>query len=77
MGRTLIVIRNLLKAWGCLAVLLLVLGAIGWELGGYRLLVLACSKTLRHSNRSGWARVMRCQSGWNWNQPARCEPTSA
>jgi len=39
-GRTLIVIRNLLKAWGCLAVLLLVLGAIGWELGGYRLLLL-------------------------------------
>jgi len=34
-------------------------------------------ETLHHSNRSGWAREMRCQSGWNWNQPARCVPTSA
>ena len=40
MGRTLIVVRNLLKAWGCLAVVLLALGALGWELGGYRLLLL-------------------------------------
>jgi heat shock protein HtpX len=39
-GRSLIVARNLLKAWGCLAVVLLVLGALGWELGGYRLLLL-------------------------------------
>ncbi|HZT16561.1 MAG TPA: M48 family metalloprotease [Gaiellaceae bacterium] len=39
MGR-LLVLRNVLKAWACVVVLALLLGALGWELGGYRLGVL-------------------------------------
>ena len=39
MGR-LLVLRNVLKAWTCVVVLALLLGALGWELGGYRLGVL-------------------------------------
>ncbi len=30
-----------------------------------------------YSNKSGCSREMRSQSGWNWNQPARGEPSSA
>jgi heat shock protein HtpX len=33
MGR-LLVLRNVLKAWACVVVLALLLGALGWELGG-------------------------------------------
>jgi heat shock protein HtpX len=39
-GRRLIVVRNVLKVWACLAVPAAVLGLLGWELGGYRLLLL-------------------------------------
>ena len=27
-----------------------------------------------YSSRSGCSRTMRAHSGWNWNQPAMCEP---
>ena len=40
MRRRALVARNLLKAWLLLAVPALALGALGWELGGYRLGVL-------------------------------------
>ena len=40
MGRRLIVARNVLKAWACLALPVAILGFLGWELGGYRLLLL-------------------------------------
>src|SRR5581483_5464152 len=36
----LLVLRNVLKAWACVVALALLLGALGWELGGYRLGVL-------------------------------------
>jgi heat shock protein HtpX len=36
----LLVLRNVLKAWTCVVALALLLGALGWELGGYRLGVL-------------------------------------
>ena len=36
----LIVVRNLLKLWACFAVFALLLGAAGWQLGGYRLALL-------------------------------------
>jgi heat shock protein HtpX len=39
-SRRFLILRNLLKAWLILAVFALVLGAIGWELGGYRLAIL-------------------------------------
>jgi heat shock protein HtpX len=39
-SRRFLILRNLLKAWLVLAVFALVLGAIGWELGGYRLAIL-------------------------------------
>jgi heat shock protein HtpX len=38
--RRLLILRNVLKAWSCLAVFALVLGAIGWKLGGYRVALL-------------------------------------
>ena len=40
MSRRFLILRNLLKAWLVLAVFALVLGAIGWELGGYRVAIL-------------------------------------
>jgi heat shock protein HtpX len=40
MVRRLIVARNVLKAWACLVAPAAVLGLLGWELGGYRPLLL-------------------------------------
>lgn len=40
MARRFLILRNLLKAWLVLAVFALVFGALGWQLGGYRLGVL-------------------------------------
>ena len=40
MSRRLLIARNLLKAWLTLIVFALLLGALGWELGGYRLGIL-------------------------------------
>jgi heat shock protein HtpX len=44
MGRRALALRNVLKAWACLAVFGLLLGFVGWRLGGYRvgLLFLGC-----------------------------------
>jgi heat shock protein HtpX len=39
-GRRLLALRNVLKAWLLLAIFALVLGAVGWRLGGYRLALL-------------------------------------
>jgi heat shock protein HtpX len=39
-GRRLLVLRNVLKAWLLLIVFSLVLGAIGWQFGGYRVALL-------------------------------------
>ncbi len=39
-GRRLLVLRNALKAWLLLVVFSLVLGAIGWQFGGYRVALL-------------------------------------
>lgn len=39
-GRRLLVLRNALKAWLLLVVFSLVLGALGWQLGGYRVALL-------------------------------------
>lgn len=40
MSRRFLILRNVLKAWLVLAVFSLLLGALGWQLGGYRLGVL-------------------------------------
>ena len=40
MGRRFLIARNILKAWLVLVVFALLLGALGWELGGYRLGIL-------------------------------------
>jgi heat shock protein HtpX len=40
MGARLLVVRNVLKIWACVVALALLLGAIGWQLGGYRVGVL-------------------------------------
>ena len=40
MSRRFLILRNVLKAWLVLAVFALLLGALGWELGGYRLGIL-------------------------------------
>jgi len=39
-SRRFLILRNVLKAWLVLAVFALLLGALGWELGGYRLRIL-------------------------------------
>jgi heat shock protein HtpX len=39
-GRRLLILRNVLKAWLALVVFALLLGALGWQLGGYRLGIL-------------------------------------
>jgi heat shock protein HtpX len=39
-GRRILVVRNLLKLWVLLVVLALLLGAAGWEFGGYRVAIL-------------------------------------
>jgi heat shock protein HtpX len=38
--RRFLILRNVFKAWACLAAFALVLGAIGWKLGGYRVALL-------------------------------------
>jgi len=40
LGRRFLILRNILKAWTCLVVFGLLLGALGWQLGGYRLGIL-------------------------------------
>ncbi len=40
MSRRLLILRNVLKAWLVLVVFALLLGALGWQLGGYRLGIL-------------------------------------
>jgi heat shock protein HtpX len=40
MGVRLLVVRNVLKIWACVVMLALLFGAIGWQLGGYRVGVL-------------------------------------
>jgi heat shock protein HtpX len=40
LGRRFLILRNILKAWLVLVVLALLLGALGWQLGGYRLGIL-------------------------------------
>ena len=40
MSRRFLILRNVLKAWLVLAVFALLLGALGWQLGGYRLGIL-------------------------------------
>lgn len=40
MGVRLLVLRNVLKIWACVVALSLLLGTIGWQLGGYRVGVL-------------------------------------
>lgn len=54
MGRRLIVARNLLKAWGCLAVPAAALGLLGWGLGGYRLLLLFVGSVVLVSGALYW-----------------------
>jgi heat shock protein HtpX len=39
-SRRLLIARNVLKSWAVLTVFALVLGALGWQLGGYRLALL-------------------------------------
>jgi len=53
-GRRLIVARNVLKAWGCLAVPAAVLGLLGWELGGYRLALLFVGSVVLVSGALYW-----------------------
>jgi heat shock protein HtpX len=40
MARRFLILRNVLKAWLVLAVFALLLGGVGWELGGYRVAIL-------------------------------------
>src|SRR4029079_7813814 len=46
LSRRFLIIRNILKAWLVLAVFAVLLGALGWELGGYRLAILFVSSAV-------------------------------
>src|SRR4029077_15254387 len=46
LSRRFLIIRNILKAWLVLAVFAVLLGALGWELGGYRLAILFISSAV-------------------------------
>jgi heat shock protein HtpX len=55
-SRRLLILRNVLKAWLVLAVFALLFGALGWELGGYRLGILfVASAVLLASALYGYA----------------------
>ena len=66
MSRRLLILRNVLKVWLVLAAFALLLGALGWELGGYRvgilfiasavLLAAATTTTIVCSSTSRWRR---------------------
>jgi heat shock protein HtpX len=53
-ARRLLVIRNVLKAWACVVAFALLLGAIGWELGGYRVGVLFLASAVLLSAAIYW-----------------------
>lgn len=54
MGRRLIVVRNVLKAWAVFVVFAGVFGAIGWALGDYRLLLLFLGSVVLISGALYW-----------------------
>ena len=54
MGRRLIVVRNVLKAWAVFVVFAGVFGAIGWALGDYRLLLLFLGSVVLVSGALYW-----------------------
>ena len=54
MGRRLIVVRNVLKAWAVFVVFAGVFGAIGWALGDYRLLLLVLGSVVLVSGALYW-----------------------
>ena len=54
MGRRLIVVRNVLKAWAVFVVFAGVFGAVGWALGDYRLLLLFLGSVVLVSGALYW-----------------------
>jgi heat shock protein HtpX len=53
-SRRLLIIRNVLKAWLVLAVFALLLGALGWQLGGYRLAILFIASAVLLASALYW-----------------------
>jgi heat shock protein HtpX len=53
-SRRFLILRNVLKAWGCLVVFALLLGAFGWQLGGYRLGILFIASALLLATAIYW-----------------------
>ena len=54
MSRRFLILRNILKAWLVLIVLALLLGALGWQLGGYRLAILFIASAVLLSAAFYW-----------------------
>jgi len=54
LGRRFLILRNILKAWLVLAVFALLLGALGWELGGYRLGILFIASAVLLASAVYW-----------------------
>jgi heat shock protein HtpX len=50
----LLVLRNLLKVWACLAVLALAMGLLGWQFGGYRVGLLFVGSVVLLSSAVYW-----------------------
>jgi len=53
-SRRFLIARNILKAWLVLAVFALLLGALGWELGGYRLGILFIASAVLLASAVYW-----------------------
>jgi heat shock protein HtpX len=53
-SRRFLILRNVLKAWLVLAIFSLLLGALGWQLGGYRLGILFISSAVLLASAVYW-----------------------
>jgi heat shock protein HtpX len=54
LSRRFLILRNILKAWTCLVVFALVFGALGWQLGGYRLGILFIASAVLLASALYW-----------------------
>jgi heat shock protein HtpX len=54
LGRRFLILRNILKAWTCLVVFALLLGALGWQLGSYRLGILFIASAVLLASAVYW-----------------------
>src|SRR5258705_12317093 len=54
LGRRFLILRNIFKSWLVLVVFALLLGALGWQLGGYRLGILFIASAVLLASAVYW-----------------------